>query len=131
MRKGQYAGWGECGKGDTGWVGVERVRQNVSLGPEERRDGLGAKTGKTGSFEHGGEGLDFQENGTRVWLSQAAAVRGLTMPGWMYLLNSNFWPPGQRRSGVMESEVFLSALPAMPSYVWRRGLRTPRTGGQW
>lgn len=31
----------------------------------------------------------------------------------------------------MASEACLSVLLAMPSYAWRKGLRTPRTGGEW
>lgn len=45
-----------------------------------------------------------------------------------------FWPaapPGQRRSGAMGSAACLSVLLAMPSYAWRRGPRTPKTGGEW
>lgn len=31
----------------------------------------------------------------------------------------------------MGSEVCLSVLLVMPSYAWRRGPHTPRTGGEW
>lgn len=55
----------------------------------------------------------------------------LTLPGFLLSSGPLSWPPGRRRSGVMASEACLSVPLAMPSYAWRKGLRTPRTGGKW